>query len=233
MDLLLAFIIVVCFIILLSSIVYYIHFRKSKQEDGIIEQCEKDLNLEDQTYIEFAFKVPNNKSFEKSFELDKESFRQVFKSDDCANQCKEKFEQYSKPLVVLDPNADENNLSKNIDKLLFNDLREKSKNTHTKYIGPKYQFISKKNIEIYRREVLNDVNATTNSVVKLMSKELRNNKLSPYAFTSDKSLKKIAEEIGVSYNILRNYLNKNQATDKNRNKINDYLKKNVKSFILH
>ena len=102
--------------------------------------------------------------------------------------------------------------------------------TISKYSGPKYSLISKEDLHRYMSKFASlSVTPSLDNVIKDISFDNRKEFISPYSFFTELSDKELAKRIDISVSALNNYFN-NICSKKTTDKVNEYLKENIKNY---
>jgi len=104
-----------------------------------------------------------------------------------------------------------------------------SKKGEPKYTGSKYYRITERDLRECRNE--NADNLDLNDILNIASNNIRKNKISPYSFYTKLTNAELSKRIGISSISLNKYFN-NKSGDVVNNVVNNYLKSNIKNYII-
>ena len=136
---------------------------------------------------------------------------------------------YEDPLVEPDSFIVQPNIS---DTVVANLKLKKVSITKTisKYSGPKYSLISKGDLHKHMIKFPSiSIAPSLDNVIKDISFNNRKEFISPYSFFTELSDKELAKKINISVSTLNNYFN-NTCSKKTADKVNEYLKENIKDY---
>ena len=136
---------------------------------------------------------------------------------------------YEDPLVEPDSFIVQPNIS---DTVVANLKLKKVSITKTtsKYSGPKYSLISKEDLHKHMIKFPSiSIAPSLDNVIKDISFNNRKEFISPYSFFTELSDKELAKKINISVSTLNNYFN-NTCSKKTADKVNEYLKENIKDY---